>query len=89
MADEHTLTSVHRLPLDQKLLADEDPPNLQVTALGVRLVSDKNLILVYLQDIDSRNPTIPYAISIPAAKQLSDALGNAVDDYLNVSPETE
>lgn len=89
MTDELPLTLAHQLPLDKKLLADEDPPHLQVTAWGAKLASDKNLILIFLQDVDARKPTIPYAISIPAAKQLSDALGKVVDDYLNVSPETE
>ena len=88
MADESPLTRVHRLPQSPVQQSDESFLCLELTASGAKLVSDENSILLYLQDLDCKRKNVVYAMSIPAAKQLADELGNLVEEYLNVSPDS-
>lgn len=68
-------------------------PNHLVTDWGVLLDAKRNSIVLHLSDT-VRSPVVPIAshfLSIPAVKQVSEALAKAVDDYLKTlpNPETE
>ena len=75
-------------PLERR---HEHVPVHQVTHWGVSLDAKQNWVVLHLSDIDVEHaePTLAHVLSIPAAKQMSEALRKAVEDYLTESPQPE
>ena len=72
-------------------LQSETIPTHRVSDWGVSLNANEHSILLHLCDRDGSPsvPTVSYALSIAAAKQVSDGLSMAVANYLNGSSEME